>query len=131
MRPTRAEERAERGKVNLPDPNEEQREYARDRFERARENIWNLPGFTRRQTTITAEGTTWFPTATWVIQTIVTDDQAAIFLETVSKEGGQRIVLPTRVARTIFRHHDEIMKTRRSMRAKRGADTRARKATNK
>jgi hypothetical protein len=98
-----------------------------DRFEKARERIWNLPGFVRRQSTITADGTELFPSETWVIQSIMTDDQAAVFLESVSSEGGNRLVLPTKVVRTIYRHYDEIMKARKKLRAQRAADTRKRK----
>ena len=95
-----------------------------DRFERARETIWGGPGFQRRQSTITADGNQFFPSATWVIQTVVTDDNATVFLEKVDREGGQRILLPNKVARTIFRHYTEIMKARRSTRSKRGAESR-------
>ena len=95
-----------------------------DRFERARESIWGSPGFLRRQSTITADGTQFFPSATWVIQTVITDENATVFLEKVDREGGQRILLPNKVARTIFRHYDEIMKKRRSARSERAAKTR-------
>jgi len=95
-----------------------------DRFERAREAIWGAPGFLRRQSTITADGTQFFPSATWVIQTVITDDNATVFLEKVDREGGQRILLPNKVARTIFRHYEDIMKKRRSVRSQRGAATR-------
>lgn len=95
-----------------------------DRFERAREAIWGAPGFQRRQSTITADGSQWFPTATWVIQTVITDDNATVFLESVDREGGRRIIIPNKVARTIFRHYTEIMKARRSARSKRGAESR-------
>jgi len=95
-----------------------------DRFERTRERIWNLPGFVRRQSTITADGTELFPSATWVIQSVMTDDQANIFLESVSSEGGNRVVLPTKVVRTIYRHYEDLMKARRKLRAQRAADTR-------
>jgi len=98
-----------------------------DRFERAREAIWGAPGFQRRQATITADGNQFFPSATWVVQTVITDDNATVFLETVSREGGSRIILPNRVARTIFRHYVEIMKARRSTRSKRGAESRKNK----
>ena len=95
-----------------------------DRFERAREAIWGAPGFQRRMSTITADGNQWFPSATWVVQTVITDDNATVFLEKVDREGGQRIILPNKVARTIFRHYTEIMKARRSARSKRGAESR-------
>lgn len=97
-----------------------------DRFERTREQIWGNPGFVRRQSTITADGNELFPSATWVIQSIMTDDQAIILLESVSKEGGQRTILPTKVTRTIYRHYDEIMKSRKKLRAERAAETRKR-----
>lgn len=105
-------------------PEQKENEYTLDRFERQREAIWQLPGFVRGASTITADGNQFFPSATWVVQTVITDDQAAIFLETVSKEGGQRIVLPNKVARTIFRHYDDIMKIRRSARSKHAAESR-------
>ena len=99
-------------------------EFSLDRFERAREAIWGAPGFQRRQSTITDDGSQLLPSATWVVQTVITDDNAMVFLETVSREGGQRIILPNKVARTIFRHYQDIMKRRRSMRSQRGAATR-------
>ncbi|MCK9599413.1 MAG: hypothetical protein M0R06_10255 [Sphaerochaeta sp.] len=107
--------------------NETQGEYTLDRFERARDAIWQTPGFAHRRSTITADGSAWFPGATWVIQTAITDDNAAIFLERVDREGGQRIVLPRKVAETIFSHYEAIMKQRRSMRSKHAAETRRKK----
>ncbi len=94
-----------------------------DRFERAREAVWGAPGFQKRMSTITADGNQWFPSATWVVQTVITDDAANIFLEKIDREGGQRIIIPTRVAKTIFRHYDEIRKRRRSERSKNAAKT--------
>jgi len=94
-----------------------------DRFERAREAIWGTPGFERRKSTLTADGNEFFPSATWVIQTVITDDAAAIFLEIIDRDGGQRIYIPTKVARTLFRQYTAIMKARRSARSKRGSET--------
>lgn len=102
-------------------------EFSLDRFERAREAIWNLPGFQVRRSTITSAGTTFFPGATWVIETVRTEEQCAIFIQKIDKEGGQRIVVPDKVAKAIYRHYDQIMKTARSERAKKAAETRKRK----
>ena len=100
-----------------------------DRFERAREAVWQLPGFERCQSTITAQGSAFFPGASWIIQTVITDDETVIFLEKIDSEGGQRLVLLTAVTKTIFRHYETIMKRRRSTRAKRGAESRKKKGT--
>lgn len=98
-----------------------------DKYERARETIWNLPGFQKRASTITTPGFSLYPQATWIVETIRTDDQYAIFLQMIDKEGGQRLVLPEKVCRAIYSQHNSIMKVRRSERAKRGAETRKRK----
>ena len=111
-------------------PEKDERKYEPgqlDRFERAREAVWGTPGFEKRQSTLTADGNDLFPSATWVIQTVLTDESAAIFLESVSREGGQRLVIPDKVARTIFRHYDELKKKRKSLRSIRGAETRKQK----
>lgn len=98
-----------------------------DQFERAREAIRNLPGFQHRQSTITAPGTAFFPGATWVVQTVITDEHQMILLEKIDRDGGTRIVIPDNVTRKIYQHYDGIRATRRSRRAERGAETRKKK----
>jgi hypothetical protein len=98
-----------------------------DKFERTREVIWGQPGFQRRNSTIISSGWTFFPQATWIVETIKTDDTSAIFLQCVDKDGGQRIVLPDRVVIALYRHYESIMKSRRKVRAQRGAETRKKK----
>lgn len=95
-----------------------------DRFERAREALWGTPGFQRRNSTITSSGWSFIPQGTWVVETVKTDETVAIFLQLIDKDGGQRIVLPKKVAEAIYKQRDNIMKVRRQIRAKRGAETR-------
>ena len=95
-----------------------------DKFEQARDALWGTPGFQRRNSTITSPGWAFIPQATWIVETIRTDETCGIFLQAIDTEGGQRIVLPERVAKAIYRHYDSIMKVRRRVRAQRGAQTR-------
>ena len=101
-----------------------------DKFERAREILWGQPGFQRRNSTITASGWSFFPQATWIVETVRTDESVAIFLQQIDKEGGQRIVLPGKVCERIYKQHESIMKIRRQVRAKHGAETRKQKRIN-
>lgn len=95
-----------------------------DKFERARESLWGTPGFQRRNSTITTPGWAFMPSGSWIVETIKTDDAFAIFLQVIDKSGGQRIVLPQKVCQAIYKQHESIMKIRRKVRAKRGAETR-------
>jgi len=95
-----------------------------DRFERVRESSWGIPGFQRRNSTVTGSGFSFLPQATWIIETIKTDNDLAIFLQFIDKEGGQRIVLPRKVCEAIYKHRDSITKKRRSIRSKRAAEIR-------
>jgi len=95
-----------------------------DRFEHVRETLWGTPGFQRRNSTITSSGFSFLPQATWIVETIKTDDNFAIFLQVIDKEGGQRIVLPEKVCNAIYRHRDSITKKRCSERSKRVAKIR-------
>lgn len=101
-----------------------------DRFERARETLWGSPGFQRRNSTIISPGWAFIPQATWVVETIKTDDTCGIFLQSIDEEGGQRTVLPQKVVEAIYRHYENIMKTRRKVRAQRAAQTRKLKGAN-
>jgi hypothetical protein len=95
-----------------------------DNFDKARESIWGLSGFEVRQSTIQAEGTAWLKSATWVLETVRTDDTDAIFLQWIGEDGGQRIVIPHRVVEAIRRHQDSIAKARLKTRGQRAAATR-------
>lgn len=98
-----------------------------DNFERARDSLWGTPGFQRRNSTITSTGFSILPGHTWIVETIRTDDTVAIFLQSIGVDGGQRIVLPARVAQAIYSQYQAIMKKRKSIRAKRAAETRREK----
>jgi len=95
-----------------------------DRFEKVRDTLWGQPGFQRRNSTIISSGFSLIPQSTWIVETIKTDDALAIFLQSIDKDGGQRIVLPRRVCEAIYNQHERITKIRRRVRAQRGADTR-------
>ena len=106
---------------------EERSEVSRDSFEIARDSLWGAPGFMRRNSTIISAGWSLLPQSTWIIETIKTDDNFAIFLQRIDKEGGQRIVLPKKVCQAIYNQQASIMKVRRQVRAQRGAETRRQK----
>lgn len=95
-----------------------------DRFEKVRDGLWGQPGFQRRNSTIVSLGFSLIPQATWIVETIKTDDSLAIFLQAIDKDGGQRIVLPRKVCEAIYNQHERITKVRRQVRAQRGAETR-------
>jgi len=95
-----------------------------DRFEEARQSLLGAPGFQRRNRTISSIEWSLFPQATWIVETLKTDDSYAIFLQVIDREGGQRLVLPRKVCEAIYNQHASIMKTRRSLRAQRAAEVR-------
>jgi len=99
-----------------------------DKFEKAREGVWGTPGFQSRRSTFTDSGTLFFPAATHVVTSISTDEESMVFLETIGAEGGERIVLPTKVVKAVLRHFDQMMAVRRSWRGKTAAQTRKQKA---
>jgi len=87
-----------------------------DRFERVRDGLWGQPGFQRRNSTIVSSGFSLIPQATWIVETIKTDDSLAIFLQSIDKDGGQRIVLPRKVCEAIYNQHDRITAIRQTVR---------------
>ena len=99
-----------------------------DRFERIRESMWGAPGFQRRNSTIVTPGSSLLPQGSWIVETIRTDDSVAIFIQTIDREGGQRIIIPRKVCEAIYKHHDHIMKVRRKVRSKHGAETRMKRS---
>lgn len=99
-------------------------EFSKDRFEKIREVMWGAPGFQRKNKTITTEGWSLLPTATWIVETIRTDDNVAIFLQVIDKDGGQRIVLPQKVCEAIYQQEYRIKKARRSAGAKKAIEKR-------
>tara|TARA_Y100000310_G_scaffold341698_1_gene441707 strand:- start:2279 stop:2614 length:336 start_codon:yes stop_codon:yes gene_type:complete len=98
-----------------------------DSFDKAREVVWGTPGFEVRRSTIIAPGFNWLKGATWIVETVRTDETSAIFLQWIGEDGGQRMVIPHKVAEAIHKHQAAIMKNRRKARSRRGAETRARK----
>ncbi len=100
-----------------------------DKFDQARETLTGTPGFVHRISTIKPPGLSWLSKASYIIETIRTDDAKAIFIEVISAEGAQRIVIPNKVCEAIYSHYQAIMGVRRKMRAQRGAATRKAKAT--
>ncbi len=91
---------------------------SRDRFEKVREVLWGAPGFQRKNKTISTEGWSFLPMATWIVETIRTNDSVAIFLQVIDKDGGQRIVLPQKVCEAIYGQEYGIKRKRRSAGAK-------------
>lgn len=98
-----------------------------DNFDKAREAIWQLPGFQKKETTKQATGWSFIPTATWIVESISTDDKQAIFIQSISAEGSQRIAIPDTVAKIIYGHYERLKDGRRKIAGKRAAETRKRK----
>lgn len=96
-------------------------------YDRARESISGAPGYQVRRSTVHASTWALIPGATWIVETVRTDDTVGIFLQWIGADGGQRIVIPDRVARAIYNHQASIMKKRKSVRAQKGAETRRQK----
>lgn len=89
-----------------------------DKWERVRESLWGAPGFQRKNKTITTEGWSFLPMATWIVETIRTNDSVAIFLQVIDKDGGQRIMLPQKICEAIYNQEYRIKRKRRSAGAK-------------
>jgi len=100
---------------------------AEDRFDRARETVAGTPGYLHKVSTVMSNPLSFMPGATWVIETMRNQESFIILLQSVSAEGGQRIVLPDRVARVIYRQYENIMTVAKSQRAKAAAETRKKK----
>jgi hypothetical protein len=94
-----------------------------DKWEHVRESLWGAPGFQRKNKTITTEGWSFLPMASWIVETIKTNDSVAIFLQVIDKDGGQRIV-PQKVCEAIYSQEYRIKRKRRSEGGKKGAETR-------
>lgn len=99
-----------------------------DPFDRAREAMWGTPGFQVRRSTVVSPGSSFMPQASYILETCRNTEGWLILLQSVSEEGGQRIVLPNRVAQAIFRHYEAIMTQARKDRAVKAAESRALKA---
>jgi hypothetical protein len=102
-----------------------------DYFDQAKQQIEGTPGYQLRRSTVTTQKWGLLPGATWIVETIRTDETQGIFLQTVSAEGSQRLVVPGKVAEAIYRQYQSIMDIRRRDRAKNAAVTRKRKAAEK
>ncbi len=99
-----------------------------DKFDRQREAIWGTPGFLVSRATVVTAGDRLIPGASWIIETVKNEDGWGIFLQSISADGGQRIVLPGKVVEKIYRQYTHLCMRARSERAKRGVETRKRKA---
>jgi len=102
-----------------------------DYFDQAKQQIEGTPGYQIRRSMVTTQKWGFLPGATWIVETIRTDETQSIFLQTVSAEGSQRLVVPGKVADAIYRHYQSIMEIRRRDRAKNAAASRKRKASEK
>ncbi len=102
-----------------------------DYFDQAKLNLEGTPGYQIRRSTITTTKWALLPGATWIVETIRTDETQGIFLQTVSAEGSQRLVVAGKVAEAIYRQYQSIMEIRRKERAQNAAETRKRKASEK
>jgi hypothetical protein len=102
-----------------------------DYFDQAKQHLEGTPGYQVRRSTITTQKWALLPGATWIVESVRTDETQAIFLQTVSAEGSQRLVVPGKVAEAIYRQYQSIMEIRRKERAKNAARTRKRKAAEK
>lgn len=98
-----------------------------DRFDQVRSLVWGTPGFEVKRSTIVAPGSTLLPQASYIVETLRNEEGWTILVQSMSAEGGSRIVLPDRVARTLFRHYEALMQKARKARAVRAAETRLRK----
>jgi len=99
-----------------------------DYFDQAKQNLEGTPGYQIRRSTVNTQKWALLPGATWIVETIRTNETKGIFLQTVSAEGSQRLVVPGKVADAIYRQYQSIMEVRRKDRAKTAAATRKRKA---
>ena len=95
-----------------------------DSFDKTRDAVWGLPGFHVKRSTIVTKPSLVIGQSTWIIETVRTDEESAIFLQQISAEGSQRIIIPSAVCQAIYRHDNSITKLRRSDRAKRAMATR-------
>jgi hypothetical protein len=98
-----------------------------DRFDKARESLAGTPGYQRRASTVMSDPISFMPGATWIIETMRNKESWTILIQSIDGEGGRRLVIPTRVAETIYRHYDSIIKTSKSLRSQTGAETRKKK----
>ncbi len=95
-----------------------------DNYEKARESIWGTPGFQHRRSTVVSPGSAFMPQASYIVETIRNNEGWQIFLQWVDASGGQRVVLPNKVAQALFRHYEAIMSKARKQRAVKAAETR-------
>ena len=101
-----------------------------DRWEKARNTLWGTPGFQSRQSTVIAPALSFLPQASYIVETVKNDDGWAIFVQMVDQEGGQRLMLPDKVVRAIYRQRDSIIERAKKTRAQRAAATRQQKQRN-
>lgn len=95
-----------------------------DSFDRLRGQLWDIPGFKRRASTIVTTLPLVGDTSTFVVETIRTEEGYVGFLQAITPTGTFRLVLPDKVLSAMYRHHDSIVAQSKSERAKRASETR-------
>jgi len=98
-----------------------------DGFDRAIHSVRGLPGYSEKVSVIEQGSDFFFTSSKWIITSVRTDDQQAVFLEWIGQAGGDRLVIPPAVVKVIYRHHNQFRTIGRKLRGQRAADTRKRK----
>lgn len=81
-----------------------------DKFDKTRTSVWGLPGFDFKASTVRADALALIPQGTYIIETVRHSEGWAIFIQGISSEGANRIVLPDKVATTLWNHYEKMKK---------------------
>jgi len=95
----------------------------RSAYDRIRAAIEGTPGFTRNQSTVQTVLPMLGWTATYIVETVWTDEGRWLFVQAVTEEGTVRMALPSKVADAIYRQRDAVAGKRRSAASRRTAET--------
>lgn len=87
-------------------------------FDRKRGMMEGLPGFQANKTMVRDVTQLAGMVSTYVIETVRTQEEWALFLEAITEEGTVRMFVPDKVLRAIYRHRDAIIAKGRKIRAK-------------
>lgn len=107
-----------------------QNNMSMDHFDKAHDDIMGMPGIVIRQSTVISKGFHLIPQASWIIESVKTDETSMIFLQAIDAAGSTRLVIPEAAVKRILAQWESIMETRRSIRAQRGVATRKGKSGN-
>lgn len=99
-----------------------------DHFDKVHEGLQGLPGFVSKQSTVVVNSGFLQPASTWVIESIKTDEHAAMFIQCIDASGSVRLVLPQPVVERIKSQSDAITKARYKIRGQRASQTRLAKS---